>query len=433
MIAAIAATLAFGEANDARETIADAVRRSGPASGAEVARRAVAAAPKDPDLRGDLVEALLDAGDLVRAEAAFAEWSRLKLPSTARRYELAGNLAARKGESAEALRLWMEGAALPGGAVCATAAEPVLRRDRRWPELDQMLGRAIAVARGDDDGLGRLRAWRGRARMQRRDWQGAGDDFRSATAMAPAEREVRALLPAWERLERDLPVLTKLEEGVRQAAPGDPMPFIERVALFSRHALQTPAMEDARAALDQFPESDSLRLLAAQLERAAGANTEAWRKLQPAMAVSGSSLAQEPVLIGRLVAADRAVLAAPGAVDPLLARIRLWRSISQPALALADADAVIAIEPGNGRALGERASALGRLDRPGELVAAWAAAERAGLEDAWLLVEAARVAADRGDYEGVLRLGGKAAAAGGDVESLLLEAERILGKRKVTQ
>jgi len=422
---------AGAEVDVAREEIRVAWKESGPATAAEVASRWMLKHPEDPGLRAQCAEALLGAGNLDGAEKALADWTKSKAPREGPFYEWAGVLARERGKSGEALNLWMAGAPRPDGIGCLIRAESGLRQQRRWAELEAILTQALARAPDNP----RLRVWRARARMQLRGWEGASDDFTAATARAPDDSEIKNLFPPWERFEAEQADRARLDAQVEAVTAGDPMPWVERAAFYLRHELRTPALEDLEAARKMFDASPTLRLLVAQEIRAQGAPRERWLEMQPLISVSGPTLWNATVVIARHVEADRAVIAEPAVVAPLIARASLWRGSGQPGLALADADAALAIEPRHALALGERAHALGVLGRSGESMLAWFAAEEAGLDRGELLMAAARHAESRGDWVAVARLAASAGRARWGPEAMDLEtrAELILGKRRLTK
>ena len=422
------------EKGPAEAAISTAWANSGPATAAEIAAGWVKKHPGDAALRARWVDALVQSGNLDAAGRALSEWERSSAPREGAYWEQRGVWLEARGEREEATAAWVAGGAFANGWDCAVRADGRLLSAGRWAELDRMLTTALV----HDPGQPRLRAWRGRARLQLKAWEGAGEDIRAANAAAPADAEVKKVFPGWERFEADRARLSALDAAVAAAAPGVVVPLLERAAFLLGHGLRAPALEDLRAARSGFDSSPTLRLVEAQALRAAslaGMAQGDWRKVQPLLQVAGPDLSRDPVAATRLVEADRKLAGASGPerVGLLLGRAWLWRQVRQPALALADADAVLAVEPSNPQAGGERASALAALDRSREAMEAWALAFQNGLEDVGLLLAGARHAAGRADHETAVRFAGRAASLGaaGDAEEIVRESEWILGKRSL--
>lgn len=91
---------------------------------------------------------------------------------------------------------------------------------------------------------------RAKALVRLRRWREAGDDFAWLKQNAPAVAEVKTMLPRWERVEREMDVLSKYDELIR-AEPLSAKPRLQRMEAEARLGLWQNAIEDGALALEQ--------------------------------------------------------------------------------------------------------------------------------------------------------------------------------------
>ncbi len=228
------------------------------ATAAERCDRQLLATPRDDKTWADLVQARLNLGDLRRAEEALKIWRRNnpKAPKACPSIErLQGDLAYSRGDAKGAADAWR--------AYVRLAPQDVESWDR-LAGAEEELGHvkdaidAVGHALKTEPDAARY-AWRARLKIQLRDWSGANADVRAGNKLDATDAAIQALYPKFERMNRWLPALKKLDGLVNWVFrdPSHPVPLLNRSEFLANEKWLDLAYEDAEEALRRAP--DSLR------------------------------------------------------------------------------------------------------------------------------------------------------------------------------
>lgn len=290
----------------------------------EILQRMLEAKPDDVALRCDAAEMWLSAGDAAAAMRLVGGRSDVPAGLLAR----ASAMQAGADDPGNAIRILSE--VRPDDAGVLDDLQRRLAQKGDAAARVEVLKRLVAV-RGKDAGLLVALA---EARRDAGDYSGAMKDIKAAALLEPGSASVRSSLPAFERLERVMPVIAKTSATLKKS-PKDAGALLRRSAAFAAAGVQAQAVADARAALEVMPDS-----LAGAILLAYNSDDE------PELPVSRSFPAPCDEALAALIDCDVAVT--EGREGAEVERVILLnRSIGQGNLAVREAAEVSRREPGN--------------------------------------------------------------------------------------
>jgi len=206
-------------------------------------------------------------------------------------------------------------------------------------------------------------------------WDAAYAEMAKANKMDATDPKVKEWLPEFERLQKFLPQIRTLDAQIAKS-PSDVGLLLERARVFILAGRPLLAIDDAEHAFKLQPASMRARLGLAealldggQAEDAAKLEVDRYLrrgedKLATASPSSGGHVSEQA--LRELGALDARLSANPKDADALVARARILRDLRQFTLALADANAALAINDKSAAAHFEAAQDLDGLDRQKE-------------------------------------------------------------------
>src|SRR5262249_26737782 len=212
------------------------------------------------------------------------------------------------------------------------------------------------------------RGLRGVASLRLHNWDAASADMAKANKMDATDAQVKDWLPEFERLQKFLPQIKALDAQIARS-PNDPAVaglLLERARVFILAGRPLLAIDDAERAFKLQPASMQARIQlaealldAGQPEDAVKLDVDRYLRRGEDKHVSDEALRE----LGRL---DARLSANPKDADALVARAKILRELRQFTLALADANAALAINDKSAAAQFEAAQDLDGLDRQKE-------------------------------------------------------------------
>lgn len=347
------------EEKTARQEVHAALQARAFARAIPLARRVLRFAPNDNGAWARLAQAQFGIRDLAGLRQTLAAWHGAVKKTSAKYDEYRGDLAFAEKRPAEALDAWTR------------AVAPKDRRPRvfikiarleqangRWPEA------AAAWTRGMK-GHETARALLNRALCYRHlhSWEAAQADVQRAATFAPEDPLVRAERALHDRLGKFLAEVRDLDRDLR-ADPTDNLLLADRALLFLRAGDAALALDDASKAARLAPAAVRPRLFRALAGQMLG------RGLDPDASpgrLQLEALSADFLQTSRRLDVEIAV--EPKSVDLLTNRAWQTNEIGQPRLALADAEAALAVDPKSAGAAAEASYALAKLKRAPEAYA----------------------------------------------------------------
>ena len=233
----------------------------------------------------------------------------------------------------------------------------------RW--ADHAAYRTKAIAAQDTAARRVLRAV---AFLRLHNWDAAYADMAKANKMDATDPQVKEWLPEFEQLQKFLPQIKPLDAQIAKS-PNDPAVaglLLERARVFILAGRPLLAIDDGERAFKLQPGSMRARielaealLDAGQPENAAKLDVDRYLRRGEDKHVSDEALRELGTLDARLSAN-------PKDADALVARAKILRDLRQFTLALADANAALAINDKSAAAHFEAAQDLDGLDRQKE-------------------------------------------------------------------
>jgi tetratricopeptide (TPR) repeat protein len=340
----------------------------------ELSQRIVAAAPNDSGTWDTLAQTQLESEELDDLERTLDAWQKtFKKPPTAIEDFRAGLCFKRKDYQC-AEQHWLAFIATkPPRADVATAYDNLAElcaAQARW--ADHAAYRTKAIAAQDTAARRVLRAV---AFLRVHNWDAAYADMAKANKMDATNPQVKDWLPEFERLQKFLPQIKTLDAQIAKS-PSDAALLLERARVFILAGRPLLAINDAERAFKLQPASMRARIELAealldtgQSEDAAKLEVDRYlRRVEDKSATAGSSrgghVSDEALReLGRL---DARLSSNPKDADALVARAKVLRDLRQFTLALADADAALAINDKSAAAHFEAAQDLDGLNREKE-------------------------------------------------------------------
>jgi len=327
----------------------------------ELSRRVVAIAPNDSQTWDTLAQTQLETDELDDLDHTLEAWQKAFKKPPAVIEDFRAGLCFKRKDYQCAERHWLAFIATkPPRADVATNYDNLAElcaAQARW--ADHAAYRTKAIAAQD---TAARRALRAAAYLRLHNWDAAYSDMAKANKMDATDPQVKEWLPEFERLEKFLPQIKALDAQIAKS-PDDVSLLLERARVFILAGRPLLAIDDGERALKLQPASMCARIQlaealldAGQPEDAAKLEVDRYLRRGEDKHVSDEALRE----VGRL---DVRLSANPKDADALIARARILRELRQFTLALADANAALAINDKSAAAHFEAAQDLDGLDR----------------------------------------------------------------------
>jgi len=343
----------------------------------ELSRRIVGIAPNDSGTWDTLAQTQLESDDLDGLERTLDQWQKAVRRPPAAIEDFRAGLCFKRKDYHCAEQHWLAFIATkPPRADVATDYDNLAElcaEQARW--ADNAAYRTKAVAAQD---TAARRVSRACAFLRLHKWDAAYADMVKANKTDATDPQVKEWLPQFERLQQFLPQIKSLDAQIAKS-PNDPAVaglLLERARVFILAGRPLLAIDDGERAFKLQPASMRARielaealLDAGQPENAAKLDVDRYlRRGEDQLATaspSGGGHVSDQALreLGML---DARLSANPKDADALVARARILRDLRQFTLALADANAALAINDKSAAAQFEAAQDLDGLDRQKE-------------------------------------------------------------------
>ncbi|HEY5766598.1 MAG TPA: hypothetical protein VIS53_02055 [Candidatus Udaeobacter sp.] len=330
----------------------------------ELGRRIVAIAPNDAGTWDTLAQTQVESEDLDGLERTLDQWQKASRRPPAAVEDFRAGLCFKRKDYQCAEQHWLAFIATkPPRTDIATDYDNLAElcaAQSRWADHAAYLTKAIAA---QDTAARRVR--RAVAFLRLHNWDAAYGDMAKANKMDATNPEVKVWLPEFERLQKFLPQIKPLDAQIAKS-PDDVALLLERARVLILAGRPLLAIDDAERAFKLQPTSMRARielaealLDAGQPENAAKLEVDRYLRRGEDKHVSDEALRE----LGTL---DTRLSANPNDADALIARARILRDLRQFTLALADANAALAINDKSAAAHFEAAQDLDGLDRQKE-------------------------------------------------------------------
>ena len=333
----------------------------------ELSRRIVAIAPNDSDTWDTLAQTQLEMEDLDGLERTLDAWQKALRRPPAAIEDFRGGLCFKREDYQCAEQHWLAFIATkPPSADRATAYDNLAElcaAQSRW--ADHAAYRTKAIAAQDTAARRVLRAC---AFLRLHKWDSAYADMAKANKMDATDPQVKEWLPQFERLQKFLPRIKALDAQIAKS-PNDPAVaglLLDRARLFTLAGRPLLALDDAERAFKLQPASMRARIQTAEalldVDRADdAAKLEVSKYLR-----RGEDKHVSEQALRELGALDSRLVQNPKDMDTLIARAKILRDLRQFTLALADANAALAINDKSAAAQFEAAYDLDGLGQQKE-------------------------------------------------------------------
>jgi tetratricopeptide (TPR) repeat protein len=330
----------------------------------ELSRRIVGIAPNDSGTWDTLAQTQLESEEFDGLELTLDQWQKAVRRPPAAIEDFRAGLCFKRKDYQCAEQHWLAFIATkPPRADVATDYDnlaEICAEQARW--ADHAAYRTKAIAAQD---TAARRALRAVAFLRLYNWDAAYADMAKANKMDATDPQVKEWLPEFERLQKFLPQIKSLDAQIAKS-PNDIALLLERARVFILAGRPLLAIDDGEHAFKL--QSGSMRarielaealLDAGQPENAAKLNVDRYLRRGEDKHVSDAALRELGTLDARLSVN-------PKDADALVARAKILRDLRQFTLALADANAALAINDKSAAAHFEAAQDLDGLDRQKE-------------------------------------------------------------------
>jgi tetratricopeptide (TPR) repeat protein len=333
----------------------------------ELARRIVESAPEDRKAWETLIRTGLEFLETDRCAAWLDEWQRRAKSPPVVIEELRGDVCLDREDFAGAEQYWrafLNAKVSPGErALTLGKLADLFVKQKRWADVADARNRAV-VARDTPANRAAFAA----ALLHLHRWDAAYAEMRRANARDPSDDTVKEWLPQFERLSAYLPRIKAADAQIAKQ-PANVPGLLDRARLFTLGDQPLLALDDGERAMSLSVESMRARMQTAEslldLDRAEDA-----AKLQVSKKLArGAENHVSEAALDSLSAADTAIAKNARDVDALVKRAKVLRDLNQFTLALADAQAALAVDDNLAAAHFEAAHALDALERTSEAVA----------------------------------------------------------------
>lgn len=347
-----------------RKQFAAAEKAEDNSAQAEIGRRIVALAPNDNATWGAIAQIRYDAKDYDGCEQILNAWAAAVKSPPPVYQTFRGGVAFHGNDLATAEKDFLAAVAKEQtGEIAADAFESLgtICVDRaRWIEAEKYFAKAVAAK----DSAAR-RVWHATSLLRLHRWDAAYAEMAKANKIDSTDAEVKEWLPQFERLQSFLPRITLLDHRIAKL-PNDADLLLQRARFFTLAGRPLLALVDAKRAMELQPAWVRARIQAG--EAALDTNdVEGAASLHVANQLTRAQDRHVPEeLLRELAQEDMQCLAEPDSADALAARSKTLRKLRQFVLALADAEAALAIDEDSAAGHFEAAHSLNELGRSKE-------------------------------------------------------------------
>jgi tetratricopeptide (TPR) repeat protein len=333
----------------------------------ELSRRIVAIAPNDAGTWDTLAQTQLESEDLDGLGLTLDQWQKASRKPTAAIEDFRAGLCFKRKDYQCAEQHWLAFIATkPLRADVATDYDNLAEScavQSRWADHAAYLTKAIAA---QETTARRVR--RAVAFLRLHNWDAAYGDMAKANKMDATNPEVKVWLPEFERLQKFLPQIKPLDAQIAKS-PTDPAVaglLLERARVFILAGRPLLAIDDAEHAFKLQPASMRARIELAEALLDAGQAENAQKLEVDRYLRRGEDKHVSDETLRELGTLDARLSADPKDAEALIARAKILRELRQFTLALADANAALAINDKSAAAHFEAAQDLDGLDRQKE-------------------------------------------------------------------
>jgi tetratricopeptide (TPR) repeat protein len=330
----------------------------------ELGQRIIAIAPNDSNTWDTLAQTQLESEDLDGLERTLDQWQKAFRRPPAAIEDFRAGLCFKQKDYQCAEQHWLAFIATkPPRADVATNYDNLAElcaAQSRW--ADHAAYRTKAIAAQDTAARRVLRAV---AFLRLHNWDAAYADMAKANKMDATNPQVKEWLPEFERLQKFLLQIKPLDAQIAKS-PNDVALLLERTRVLILAGRLLLAIDDGERAFKLQPSSMCARielaealLDAGQPENAAKLDVDRYLRRGEDKHVSDAALRELGTLDARLSVN-------PKDADALVARAKILSDLRQFTLALADANAALAINDKSAAAHFEAAQDLDGLDRQKE-------------------------------------------------------------------
>ena len=336
----------------------------------ELSQRLVAIAPNDPETWNTLAQTQLESEEFDDLEHTLDAWQKAFKRPPAAIEDFRAGLCFKRKDYPCAEQHWLAFiASKPPRADAATDYDNLAElcaEQARW--ADHAAYRAKAVAAQE---TAARRVMRAVALLRLRNWDAASADMAKANKMDATDSQVKQWLPEFEKLQKLLPQIKALDAQIAKSAndPALATPLLERARVLIVAGRPLLAIEDSERAFKLQPTSMRARIQLAEAFLNAGQPDDAAKlEVDKYLRRGEDKLVNDQALqeLGKL---DARLAANPKDAYALVARAKILRDLRQFTLALADANAALAIDDKSADAHFEAAQDLDGLDRQKEALA----------------------------------------------------------------
>jgi tetratricopeptide (TPR) repeat protein len=333
----------------------------------ELSRRIVSIAPNDSQTWDTLAQTQLDTEEFDGLERTVDAWQKAFKKPPAAIEDFRAGLCFKRKDYQCAEKHWLAFIATkpPRGDIATdydNLAE-LAATQARW--ADHAAYRAKAIAAQDSAARRVLRAV---AFLRLHNWDAAYADMAKANKMDATDAQVKEWLPEFERLQKFVPQIKALDAQIAKSH-NDPAVaglLLERARVLILAGRPALAIDDAARAFKLQPASMRARIQLAEALLDAGGSEDAAKLEVDRYLRRGEDKHVSDEALRELGQLDARLSANPKDADALVARARTLRDLRQFTLALADANAALAINDKSAAAHFEAAQNLDGLDRQKE-------------------------------------------------------------------
>ena len=330
----------------------------------ELSQRIVAIAPKDSNAWDTLAQTQLGTDELDGLERTLDAWPKTSKKPAAAAEDLRAELCFKRKDYQCAEKHWLAFIATkPPRADLATAYDNLAElcaAQSRW--ADHATYRTKAITAQDTAARRVLRAV---AYLRLHDWDAAYADVAKANKMDATDSQVKEWLPEFEQLQKFLPQIKTVDAQIAKS-PDNAALLLERARVLILAGRPLLAIDDAERAFKLQPSSMRARIQLAEALLDAGQSDDAAKLDVDKYLRRGEDKHVSDEALRELGTLDARLSANPRDADALVARAKILRELRQYTLALADANAALAINDKSAAAHFEAAQNLDRLFRQKE-------------------------------------------------------------------
>jgi len=337
----------------------------------ELSRRIVSIAPNDSKTWNTLAQTQFETEEFDGLDRTLDAWQKAFKRAPAAIEDFRAELCFKRKDYQCAEQHWLAFIATkPPRADVATDYDNVAElcaAQARWADLAAYRTKAIAA-----QDTATRRVLRALAFLRLHNWDAAYADMAKANKMDATDPQVKEWLPQFEQLQKFLPQIKSLDAQIAKS-PHDLALLLERARVFIVAGRPLLAIDDAERAFKLQPASMRARIELAEALLDAGQPEDAAKlqvdkylrrgedKLATASPSGGVHVSDEALRdLGTL---DARLSADPKDADALIERAKILRDLRQFTLALADANAALAINNNSAAAHFEASRDLDGLDR----------------------------------------------------------------------